>query len=396
MTIDEAINDFVRDYYAPRVVEGLQNTTIPKEVINTLQGAVKQGSTIHVFGNGGSYATAQLFRDCVLAQTRKGKKVFINPIDMGELSEYYDTALDELMFHTARPGDVALLVSASGNSQNLCNLAYSAEEENVQTIAVTSGGRLAGQGYDRAHHALVIPISDQQIHEDVATGAIVDLAWYVANESRAPFMLPKNYSSFTSFTDRLVQRNTIPTISAAVLQAFKDEKQVRIEGADDPGYARIATHMAHNLQWDVFQGAERTSNKVDSGASGCHTTGVSNDGGARYVIATEIDDNYGPGDVLILLCDESKKDVTNRLMRVAERKGVPTYVVEGVGGAALRDGYVQAQMFMHMTSRATNARLRLYQGLFEEKNIGMELEKDLAMLRKRDETELEMGAKYGP
>ena len=64
----------------------------------------------------------------------------------------------------ARPGDLALALSGSGNSKNIVNALKHAKAAGLQSHAILgySGGEYLGI----ADHAIHIPINDMQLSED--------------------------------------------------------------------------------------------------------------------------------------------------------------------------------------------------------------------------------------
>jgi len=111
------------------------------------------GATIFVAGNGGSAATAMHWvNDLNKAASRSGRR----PIRAMCLSdntswltavandEGYERVFAAQLASFARPGDLLVLISASGNSPNLVEAARTAKELGVITAAVLGfdGGRL--------------------------------------------------------------------------------------------------------------------------------------------------------------------------------------------------------------------------------------------------------------
>jgi D-sedoheptulose 7-phosphate isomerase len=111
------------------------------------------GGTIFVLGNGGSAATASHFA-CDLAKGTRADGVA--PIRVVALTDNvplltawandttYERVFAEQVSALVRPGDVVVLISASGNSPNMLAAARAAAEAGAVTVALTgeTGGRL--------------------------------------------------------------------------------------------------------------------------------------------------------------------------------------------------------------------------------------------------------------
>jgi D-sedoheptulose 7-phosphate isomerase len=113
----------------------------------------QRGGTIFIFGNGGSAATAAHFA-CDLAKgTRSahcGGLRVLALVDSTPLltawanDSSYDHVFAEQVTLLARPGDLVLAISASGNSPNVLHGVHAARTRGATTIALTGwpGGAL--------------------------------------------------------------------------------------------------------------------------------------------------------------------------------------------------------------------------------------------------------------
>ncbi len=113
----------------------------------------RRGSTIFVLGNGGSAATASHFA-CDLAKGTRvnGTPTFrVMPLtdNVPLMTAWgndtsYDRVFAEQLTALVRPGDVVVMISASGNSPNVLRAAEVARDANALTIAMTgqTGGKL--------------------------------------------------------------------------------------------------------------------------------------------------------------------------------------------------------------------------------------------------------------
>lgn len=113
----------------------------------------RRGSTIFVLGNGGSAATASHFA-CDLAKGTRvnGAPTFrVMPLtdNVPLMTAWgndtsYDRIFAEQLVALVRPGDVVVMISASGNSPNVLRAAEVARAANAITISMTgqTGGKL--------------------------------------------------------------------------------------------------------------------------------------------------------------------------------------------------------------------------------------------------------------
>ncbi|GAC1356803.1 MAG: SIS domain-containing protein [Ktedonobacteraceae bacterium] len=144
------------------------------QVVDVLLACHRRGSTIFLLGNGGSAATASHFA-CDLAKgTRTQGLPAFRVISLNDnvplLTAWandtsYERVFAEQFVALARPDDVVILISASGNSPNVLAVAREALQRDVHVIALTghSGGQLA----QLAHLAIHVPTLSIEQVEDV-------------------------------------------------------------------------------------------------------------------------------------------------------------------------------------------------------------------------------------
>ena len=128
--------------------------------------SLRKGGKIHFCGNGGSAADAQH-----LAAELSGRFYFDRPPLNAEAlhcntsyltavgNDYgYDLIFSRLLRGTAKPGDVIVGISTSGNSQNILKAFEVAKEMDVKIIAMT--GETGGAMKDYADILLNVPSKD--------------------------------------------------------------------------------------------------------------------------------------------------------------------------------------------------------------------------------------------
>jgi D-sedoheptulose 7-phosphate isomerase len=159
------------------------------KLIETFQKAVQEDRQIFVFGNGGSAAKASHFMtDLGKGSSDKTKKRFrclsLNDnmswiTALGNDYAYEDVFVRQLMNY-AKPGDLAMVMSVSGNSPNLVKAIEWAKENGVYTVALV--GAKKGQLAQLADHTIVIDSTHYGRVEDAHMG-ICHMICYAFMES---------------------------------------------------------------------------------------------------------------------------------------------------------------------------------------------------------------------
>ena len=154
--------------YRNRLIETLQamDTTAVDRIIATLATARNEGRQIFVCGNGGSAASASHFTcDMVKGASfqkdpAKRFKILALTDMMPTMTAYsndvsYDAVFVEPLKNFARPGDVVMCISGSGNSPNVLRAMEYASSLGCRTIAMTGrdGGKLGPMAEVHLHVA---------------------------------------------------------------------------------------------------------------------------------------------------------------------------------------------------------------------------------------------------
>ncbi|HAX48442.1 MAG TPA: SIS domain-containing protein [Ignavibacteria bacterium] len=168
-------------------LDKIDNSEI-EEFISLLVNAYKDDKFVYIIGNGGSSANAShLAQDLA-----KGTKIHPeHEIRLKALSltdntpfltaqandEGYDTIFEQQLITYAKPGDLVIAISGSGNSPNIVKAIEWANKNGMTTIGVTGydGGKL----YKIAHHKLHVPLNEmctaESIHSIVFHYVILEL-----------------------------------------------------------------------------------------------------------------------------------------------------------------------------------------------------------------------------
>lgn len=155
--------------------------SIPAEavarLIETLRAALKQDRQIFVFGNGGSAANASHFATDLGkgASDKVGRRFRVlsltdNVSWMTALgNDYaYDQIFVRQLMNYARPGDIAMGISVSGNSPNVVKALEWAANNGLHTIALVGAKR--GAMADLARQCIVIGDTHYGRVEDAQMG----------------------------------------------------------------------------------------------------------------------------------------------------------------------------------------------------------------------------------
>ncbi len=186
------MNDWIQKYIQSQKA-ALDSIPVPAvaQVIETLRRALREDRQIFVFGNGGSAANASHFatdlgKGSSDAVGRRFRVLSLNDnvswlTALGNDYAYEDVFVRQLENY-ARAGDVALVMSVSGNSPNVVKAVDWAVKHQVRTIALVGAkrGRLA----ELAEQVIVIDSQHYGRVEDAHMG-ICHMACYAFMENPA-------------------------------------------------------------------------------------------------------------------------------------------------------------------------------------------------------------------
>lgn len=122
-------------------------------IVETLVDAWRAGARVFVMGNGGSAATASHFVCDLHAATRGERTLSALSLSDGvplltALANDcgYDSVFSEQLSAHARPDDVAIVISASGSSENIVRAVHTARSKGTHTVGILGfGGGPASQ-----------------------------------------------------------------------------------------------------------------------------------------------------------------------------------------------------------------------------------------------------------
>ncbi len=180
--------------YRDELSSALHNIDLAKvgEIIRVLERARKEERDIFVFGNGGSAATASHFavdmvkgasyghqkRFRIMALTDQTPTITAYANDVG-----YDVVFEQHLRNFAKPADVVIAISGSGNSPNVLRAVEYANSIGCTTVGMSGfdGGRLA----QLAKHVLVVPCSHMGRVEDGHMFACHLICYYFMETDKA-------------------------------------------------------------------------------------------------------------------------------------------------------------------------------------------------------------------
>ena len=178
---------FARDYYN-RLAEAAQQVdmNVIGELAEDLDAAIKADKGIFICGNGGSAAVANHtlcdMIKCVSSDTKLTPRMHSLSVNTELLSALandigYDSVFSYQLDMFARPGDMLITVSSSGNSPNVVNAIEKAKEIGMKSYAFTGfAGGTSSQTADRSLH---VPGHNYGLAEDIHMSAIHIVAQYI-------------------------------------------------------------------------------------------------------------------------------------------------------------------------------------------------------------------------
>jgi len=136
------------------------------QIANAIIEAYKKKNKVMIAGNGGSAADAQHISGELVNKfyhDREALSAIALSTDTSVITslandKHYDYVFERQVEAHGKEGDVLIVISTSGNSQNLVNAVHKARERKMITISLLgkSGGRLKGL----CDYEIIIPHSD--------------------------------------------------------------------------------------------------------------------------------------------------------------------------------------------------------------------------------------------
>lgn len=146
--------DAITTYFA-ELEQMMQAISLPDlyRVLHILEEAYRNGHRMFVMGNGGSAATASHFaldlaKNTIMPGAPRLKAISLTDhvplITAWSNDTHYEHIFEEQLANLVEPGDVAIGISASGNSPNVINALRLAKKHRASTVAFlgATGGKI--------------------------------------------------------------------------------------------------------------------------------------------------------------------------------------------------------------------------------------------------------------
>jgi len=162
--MNQEIIELIKEHNS--MMELLEKDCIPgiARFADSLIDTLKKGGKLIAFGNGGSAADAQHFA-CELVGTflnreRKGLAAIALTTNSSSLTSIsndssYDNVFKRQLEALAKPGDICLGISTSGNAENVYRALLYAKEQNIFSVALS--GKNGGKIKDIADLCILVP-----------------------------------------------------------------------------------------------------------------------------------------------------------------------------------------------------------------------------------------------
>lgn len=267
------------------------------DLARTMDEALSQSTgTIYIFGNGGCHAIARCFRHALLARadlkhSRSRIVANVDPDSYSLTNSIPGPAYHEMLrLDEACTDDLVILLSGSGDSDNLVQVAKIAALKNIPLIAMVGTTDCALKAVVPATSFFPVGIKDQQIGEDI----IQYLTTLVGASRISPVAMESEFSRQAARINEL-SAEFVLRIAESVHRSFVNRQRVRVLGLGHPAMAACAEHTAHNLNWDAFYEVDSDPDvTIISSPSACDYSGISNDRRRNYL--RHFSKIYGRGD----------------------------------------------------------------------------------------------------
>lgn len=256
----------------------------------------RKNSTVYILGNGGSHAIARCMRHALLAKADQDHSqcrvvTNVDPDSYSLMKQTPGPAYAEMLrIDGACTNDLIILISGSGNSDNLIEVASAATRDNIPLIALVGADDCALKSMVSSDNFFSVGISDQQIGEDIIQ--------YMACLIGAGGIPPEGMAdAFSHQSERIkdLPCELVLRVADSVNRSFVKRERVRVLGLGHPTMAACAEHTAHNFNWDAFyEISSEPDVTIISSPSACDYSGISNDRRKNYL--RHFSKIYGSGD----------------------------------------------------------------------------------------------------
>jgi len=150
------------------------NTAELEAVAQAIIDCYKREGMIYIFGNGGSSATAShvagdYLKGITFGLDKRLKIICLSDNTPGLMAIANDISYDDIFSEQLKsfikPGDLAIGISGSGNSENVLRALKLAKDKKVETIALV--GYSGGKAKSLVDICIHIPVNDMEMTEDL-------------------------------------------------------------------------------------------------------------------------------------------------------------------------------------------------------------------------------------
>lgn len=287
MKSDEEITSFIKGYSEKFLAYSLEYfgkyfDRYQSDIDNTIS---NRDSTLFVFGNGGSHAIARCIRHSYQSNERFSQKKcrIITEVNVDNYSSLSTTPGPPfstfLEAYGVRTNDRIVLISGSGESENLIEVANLAAKKNISLMALVGARGSTLEKIIGPNDLLSVGLDDQQISEDVIQFFACIASRGKIGSAELQRLVMDQAQHISSIPSKIVNQ-----ISTSISTAFLSKKRVRIIGVGCPLLAACAEHIAHNLNWDAFyELGVNPDVQILSSPTACDYSGISNDRRKQYL-----------------------------------------------------------------------------------------------------------------
>lgn len=390
----EALTAFVEHYLTTHLdyLATIPGHTVEPVVKALITALTTERNTVYAFGNGGSHAIARHLEQELKHHFAEACGLRVNCAVNYHLFQPTTTAEGfgavfeaVLRAERAHATDLGILISGSGDSDNVVRAAAYCRAHGVPTISFAGfdGGKISRDG--ATDLPIVVRVHDQQISEDIMQALLHVIVEHAHRRYRGEAVTFEDslerYATRLGASLRRIRPATIECISGSICRAFVAGHAVFVLAPEGGALSVSAEHIAHNLNWDaVFQVQNPPRRRLYSTPTSCDYSGIANDRLMPGVASCQQLDLAEPGDVLVLFAYDVEAAAVQHALGKARAAGMTVHVLAGRGGAAEPDDTLVfettdaavlgdcSQVVGHLLGRTV--RLRLKQAMEPDTDLG--------------------------
>lgn len=271
----------------------------------------------------------------------------------------------------ASKNDLVVLLSGSGNSDNVIHALDYCKKHNIPTLAFAgfSGGMLYKTCAGRPCY--VTQVHDQQISEDIFQSALYLIAGMARLGTRSKSNLGVFKESYlTALQGALdgISAEFLSRVSEAVVRAYMQARAVYVLAPEGGALSITAEHIAHNLNWDaVYKIKNPPKRFIYSTPTNCDFSGIANDRLMPGIVHIQQLEKAERNDVLLLFAHNETEEVVKNVYNYTKGKGINAFLFRRFGRSrdSASDGFTVAnalQIVGHILGRIIQMRLKLALG----------------------------------